>query len=151
MFFLPRSCPAPSVTQSMSLVSLLFPFCFLMSVHRQSRQIMSFLRDPVKIPIGLSSALRTRRPAGDTKARGQCMQFSARWEGDGNGKGGDLRRSFLSPGCATQLRIYRTILANGPCSCSSDKVPMVRGIYEKIEDKNSRSGGVGRCDVVYTA
>lgn len=104
-----------------------------MRAQSSPASITTLLGHPVKAPIRLSGALSARRPAGDTKARGQCVQFSVRWEGDGNGKGGHLRRSFLSPGCATQLRIYRTILANG--SCSSDKVPMVRGIYEKIEDK----------------
>lgn len=80
-----------------------------MSVYRQSRQITGFSRDrllmraqsspasitallgrPVKISIRLSSALSARRPAGDTKARGQCMQFSVKMgSGRERGRGGE--------------------------------------------------------------
>ena len=104
-FYLGRATPLP-VTQSMLLVSPPFPFFFfdvrlssvttdyglssrsplLMRAQSSPAGITALLGHPVKIPIRLSSALSARRPAGDTKARGQCMQFSVRCEGDGNGK-----------------------------------------------------------------
>jgi len=104
-FCSPGPFPRSPVTQSMLLVSppflsfdvrlssLTTDYGFssrsplLMHAQSSGAGITALLGHPAKIPIRLSNPLSARRPAGDTKARGQCMQFSVRmgkgrdWEG----------------------------------------------------------------------